>query len=310
MTGPSRPSPEFQDSGLNRSCFVLGPHRSGTTILASSLAASGAFVYLTAADIVACHQGVDQVELSLGRLVQGNETRVIDEVQLSEDLPEEYGFLLPGRRLSEESAPRLVSIYRDLARKSDRETMSLLRNPWDLARTALIHRLFPGAHFIFVVRDPVGTINSQLQAVRTLFAAPSEYHGLLDPRYRRIVRRKRLFAFYRFVTSRGRMVDRLLKGFVRSTDRLIQDLPRLPQDRWTLLKYEDLISDPAKELTRVYGFLGLPQGKIPSLANEIRPRGRTLDPHVEARIPKIRERTRSFRETFGYDRAYDRSRPM
>jgi hypothetical protein len=279
---------------------VLGPHRSGTTILCKALAASGEFVYLTAADIVASHQGADRVGPTLGELVQREETRMIDAVRLSEDLPEEYGFLLPGRRLSEDTAPKLDAIYRDLATKRGPEKMTLLRNPWDLSRTALIHRLFPQARFVFVVRDPVATINSQLQAMRTLFAAPSEYHGLLVPQYRRIVRRKRLFAIYRFVTSRGFMVGRLLKGFVRSTDTLIRDLPHLPQDRWIVLKYEDLVSDPGKELARVYEFLGLPPDKIPGLARDIRPSGRTLDPDVEARIPKIMERTRSFQETFGY----------
>jgi hypothetical protein len=237
---------------------------------------------------------------TLGELVQREETRVIDDVRLTEDLPEEYGFVLPNRRLTEESAPMLDSLYRDLAVRRGPGKMALLRNPWDLSRTGLIHQVFPRASFVFVVRDPVPTINSQLHAIRALLAERSEYHCLLDPRYRRLVRRKRLFAFYRFVASRGRMVDRLTKDFVRSTDRLIQDLPRLPQDRWTVLKYEDLIRDPAKELARVHEFLGLPPGNVPGPANEIRPRGRTLDPHVEAGVPKIRQRTRSFRETFGY----------
>jgi hypothetical protein len=225
---------------------------------------------------------------------------MIDDVRLSEDLPEEYGFLLPRRRLSEESAPKLVAIYRDLAAAKGPGKPALLRNPWDLSRTTLIHRLFPQARFVFVVREPVATINSQLQAMRTLFATPSEYHGLLDPQYARLTRRRVLFAFYRFVISRGRMVDRILKGFVRSTDALIRDLPHIPQEQWTVLRYEDLLSHPAKELARLYGFLDLSVEKIPNLASEIRPSGRALDPHVEARIPKILERTRTFRERFGY----------
>ena len=286
--------------GLNRSCFVLGPHRSGTTILCKALAASGEFVYLTAADIVATHQEVDQEASTLGELVQREETRIIDDVRLSEDLPEEYGFLLPKRRLSEESAPKLVAIYRDLAEERDSGKMSLLRNPWDLSRTVLIHRLFPQARFVFVVRDPLATINSQLQAMRTLFAIPSAYHALLDPRYARLTRRKVLFALYRFVISRGRMVDRILKGFVASTDALIRDLPHLPSDQWMVVRYEDLLNEPAKELARLYGFLDLSVEKIPDLASEIRPSGRALDPHVESRIPKILERTRRFRERFGY----------
>jgi hypothetical protein len=279
---------------------VLGPHRSGTTIVCKALASSGAFVYLTASDIVATHTGATLVGSPIGELARRKGTRVIDDVPLSEDLPEEYGFLLPRRRLSEESAPKLVAIYRDLVEESGSGKMSLLRNPWDLSRTALIHRLFPRARFVFVVRDPVATINSQLQAMRTLFASPSEYHALLDSRYARLARRKVLFAFYRFVISRRRMVDRILKGFVASTDALIRDLPHLPPEQWMVVRYEDLLSHPAKELARLYGFLDLSVEKIPNLASEIRPSGRALDPHVEARIPRILERTRSFRKRFGY----------
>jgi len=285
---------------LNSACFVLGPHRSGTTILCKALAAFGEFVYLTAADIIATHQGADRKGSTLSELVDRGETRVIDDVRLSGDLPEEYGFLLPRRRLSEESAPKLVAIYRDLAAAKGPGKPGLLRNPWDLSRTALIHRLFPKARFVFVMREPVATINSQLQAMRTLFATPSQYHAMLDPRYARLTRRKVLFALYRFVISRGRMVDRILKGFVASTDTLIRDLPHLPPEQWMVVRYEDLLSQPAKELTRLYEFLDLSVEEIPNLASEIRPSGRALDPHVEARIPKILERTRKFRERFGY----------
>ena len=59
----------MRDSAWDGACFVLGPHRSGTTIFTRSLAESGEFVYLTAADIVARHRGADQVEPTLGKLV-------------------------------------------------------------------------------------------------------------------------------------------------------------------------------------------------------------------------------------------------
>ena len=290
----------MSDSVWDGACFVLGPHRSGTTILTRSLAESGEFVYLTAADIVAHHRGADQVESTLGKLVERKETRLIDRTELSEDLPEEYGFVLPGRRLSEETAEQFVSVHRALATKSDRARRFLLRNPWDLPHTPLIHELFPKAVFVFTVRDPVDTIDSQVQAARTLFAVPSEYQALLDPAYRRLVERRMRFAFYGWVSSRRVLVARLIKGFQLSTDKLIRDLRELPRDRWIVVRYEDLVREPERELTRVYGFLGLPPTGIPRLAQEIRPSGRVIDPHVKARIRQIRERTRHYREMFGY----------
>ena len=127
----------------NPSCFVLGPHRSGTTIACKAIAASGAFVCLTAADIVAFHErsgapGSARRERADGRstlatLARRGETRKIDAIRVSEDLPEEYGFLLPDLRLTPETAPVVASVYRELAGKGAREARYLLRNPWDLA---------------------------------------------------------------------------------------------------------------------------------------------------------------------------------
>ena len=294
-------------------CFVLGPHRSGTTIVCNALAATGAFVCLTAADIVAFHErggayGSGRHERSdassplsaLAALSRKGETRLIDAVRVSEDLPEEYGFLFPGRRLTPDTAPVLASVYRDLAGDSAEGTRCLYRNPWDLPNAARILEFFPEATFVFVVRDPVETIDSRLQAVRTLLAEPSEYHALLDLRYRRLLRRRGRLALYRFLAGRPRFVELLTRSFARDTRRWTRDLDRLPSDRWNVTRYEDLLADPARELRHLFAFLRLPPERIDALAREIRPGMRALHPHVVAREGKIRSRTRAFRERYGY----------
>ena len=288
------------------SCFVLGPHRSGTTIVCGALAGSGAFVSLTAADIVAHHErsgayGDRQdagARSALAALERRGETRKIDAVRVAGDLPEEYGFLLPGRRLTRQTAPAVEGAYRDLA--SGAEKRWLLRNPWDFPNPGRILELFPDARFVFVVRDPVETIDSQLQAARTLLAEPSEYHALLDLRYRRLLRSGIRFALYRFLARRPRFVDLLTRSFARDARRWMEDLERLPADRWVVTRYEDLLADPVRELTRLAAFLRLSPERIEAVAREIRPGARALDPHVAARQGEIRRRTRAFRERFGY----------
>ena len=209
---------------------------------------------------------------------------MIDAMRVSDDLPEEYGFLLPDLRLTPATAPVVASVYGELAGEGARQILEL----------------FPAATFVFLVRDPVQTIDSQLQAVRTIFAEPSEYLALLALKYRRILRRPLKFALYRFLAGRPRVVDLLTRSFARDTDRWLRGLDHLPADRWIVTRYEDLIADPAKELGRVYAFLGIPIEGVSHVAPEIRPGSRTLHPHVVARIPGIRSRTRRFRERFGY----------
>jgi hypothetical protein len=286
---------------------VLGPHRSGTTITCKAIAASGAFVSLTAADVVAYHErnsasgstrhrrGGDLV-----RLESRGETRKYDAMPVSENLPEEYGFLLPNYQLTPATAPVVASVYRDLAGERAPEARYLMRNPWDLANTPAILELFPKAKFVFTVRDPVQTIDSQLQAVRTGLADPLEFLALMSVQYRRLVRRPLRFALYRFLMGRPRMVYPLTRSFARITAGWLRDLDRLPEDRWILTRYEDLIADPAKELGRVYAFLELPTERIPAIARDIRPGSRTLHPHVVARISTIRKWTWRYRARFGY----------
>lgn len=285
-------------------CFVLGPHRSGTTIVCDALAASGAFVCLTAADIVAFHERSGAygpaATASLDALARRGATRMIDQVRVSGDLPEEYGFLLPDRRLTRETAPVVSAAYRALAAAAAGEARWLLRNPWDLPNAARILELCPEATFIFVVRDPVETIDSQLQAARTLLAEPSEYHALLDLRYRRLLRRPLRLALYRFLAGRPRFVDLLTRSFARDTRRWLDDLDRLPPDRWIVTRYEGLLADPAEELRRLFAFLRLSPERVGAVAREIRPGERALHRHVVARIPGVRARTRRFRERFGY----------
>ena len=290
-------------------CFVLGPHRSGTTIVCNALAGSGAFVSLAAADIVAFHERSGGYSAphetsggssDLATLARRGESRKIDAMPVSVDLPEEYGFLFPGRRLTAETAPLLAAVYRDLAGDAADDARFLLRNPWDLPNTPRILELFPEATFVFVVRDPVETIDSQLQAARKLLAEPSEYHALLDLRYRRLLARRGRLALYRFLVRRPRFVDLLTRSFARDTRRWIGDLERLPPDRWIVTRYEDLLADTARELYRLYAYLGLPPERVPAIAREILPGTRALHPHVTAREARIRSRTRSFRAKFGY----------
>jgi hypothetical protein len=92
----------------------------------------------------------------------------------------------------------------------------------------------------------------------------------------------------------------LLRSFRRSTDALVRNLPALPHDGWTVVRYEDLVADPRSELARLHGFLGLPPCETSETIEGIRASGRELEPHVAARIPRILKRTRLFRQTFGY----------
>lgn len=80
--------------------FIVGHHRSGTTALLSQLAGTGHFRYFTAKAIArrlatrSCDPQAGQSMLLSA--CEAQRTRIIDDVCVTPDLPEEYGFLLPG----------------------------------------------------------------------------------------------------------------------------------------------------------------------------------------------------------------------
>ncbi|NJN19548.1 MAG: sulfotransferase, partial [Oscillochloris sp.] len=84
--------------------FIMGDHRSGTTLLYQLLAATGGFNVVTAyhvinfdqvlADHGAGRSAAARCELAARLGALGISDRKLDGVIVSPDLPEEYGFLL------------------------------------------------------------------------------------------------------------------------------------------------------------------------------------------------------------------------
>lgn len=143
------PSPDAHfmqvlDSVNFRPVFIMGDHRSGTTVLYRLLDATGCFNVVTAYHIIRYGELLsaffDQTQdLAKQQLTQrfaqlGITDRMIDGVRVTPDLPEEYGFLLsPTYRaqITPATLPRFVELCRKVQLVSDLDRPLLLKNPWD-----------------------------------------------------------------------------------------------------------------------------------------------------------------------------------
>lgn len=243
--------------------FIVGHWRTGTTMLHELLALDPQFRCPTTYECMAPGHFLvtgDLVGRHLRPLLPGH--RPLDAMRLGADLPQEDEFAICN--LGARSAyhawafPRRAAAWEegldphDFA-AADREQWQraltgflraltipgpgrlVLKSPPHTARVGLLAEMFPGAGFIHLVRDPRQMVPSFQVAWRRMAGAVG-------------------------LQSRCREdLDDWLVGFgARLYRRFDADRAALGHGRMADVSYEDLAADPAGELARLYGYLGLP----------------------------------------------------
>lgn len=110
----------------------------------------------------------------------------------------------------------------------------VLKNPLNTCRLRLLASMFPGARFIYLVRDPQVVIPSTLRLWKLMHAC----HGLQTPHHRRLVAN----VFDTF--------DRMFRYVEAVRD-------ELSSSQFVTLRYEQLARDPMTSMRRVYEQLSL-----------------------------------------------------
>lgn len=267
--------------------FIMGCHRSGTSMLYHLLAHAGQLDYLSAYDIIKydelLHNSATgraaQVKAELQLTLQQEPTRGLDDLPVGVDLPEEYRFVMPQddpgivlnfkKRLDQLFfAPHLTAATLDhfltVCRKKrllldgiDRPL--LLKNPADhYFNFWEVHRLLPQAKFIFIHRHPLTMFNSFLNGFPAILMQRSNYAALIDPRYDKLFGRLPLRRKLFLSALRSEPMCRLLMGrFVESFRYYLDHVARLPAEQSVTIRYEDLCADPAGCLSGIAARLQL-----------------------------------------------------
>src|ERR1700744_2718845 len=145
-----------------RPVFIIGDHRSGTTLLYKILSETGSFNVLTAYHVVhyneilanhcAGREQESKQALAARFNALGLSNRILDSVPVSPDAPEEYGFVLDDSRRPREqpsNKDRMVEICRNLHVTGSKDKLLLLKNPWDVLSFPYLKSCFPDARMIF-----------------------------------------------------------------------------------------------------------------------------------------------------------------
>jgi LPS sulfotransferase NodH len=139
----------------------------------------------------------------------------------------------------------------------------LEKTPKNALRVPFLLEVFPDAQFIFLHRDPRANLSSMMEAwrakgwvtYRQLPGWPGPWSLLLPPGYERL---------------QGKPLEELVAFQWRvANETILDDLADLPRERWTSLRYEDLLRDPKAEIGKLLEFIGL-----------------DMDPRLEAYLSK------------------------
>jgi hypothetical protein len=294
--------------------FIMGDHRSGTTLLYQLLARSGHFGIVTAYHILAYGSllehhlnGTDEVErmrMSDRFSELGLGTRLIDNVKLTPDLPEEYGFLFTDCGSKPRLNDRTLPLFKELCRKvqylSPRDMPLLLKNPWDYNNFVYVKRAFPSSRFVFIHRSPVNVINSQLRATRALLTAESAYQALLAEWYRKLFATRFRLPLVRRLFSSPLGVFIVMRHVERAAHYLLRHISDLPESDYVSVRYEDLCGKPQSTVQGILSFLNLSDTQFMDYGALIDPRDVRLLPEVKSREHIIERKLRPYLRYVGY----------
>lgn len=174
---------------------------------------------------------------------------------------------------AEEATPEVASrIRRDAVLMVGAKRPMLEKAPRNSLRVPFLEALFPDARYVQLQRDGRENVNSLINAWRThryrTYRLP-EPHSIpgCDPNWWKFV----LYPGWR-ADARGPVEVVCAKQWIASNEHALDALAVVPEERRTVVRYDDLVADPIAEVERLMTFLGL-----------------VADPDVRARAERSRE---------------------
>ncbi len=283
-----------------RPVFILGEHRSGTTLLYKMLGLSGGFNIVTVYhllrydELLSRHlehsEPAGKAELNAMFRSRGLDTRLIDNMPLDADMPEEYCMLLHQRTKTLKLQPRNLALFAEFCRKLQvtqvPELPLLLKNPWDFANFGYIHSVFPGAKFVFIHRHPLDVLSSQLKALRSNWnEGGNPYVEMLNETSAKLNRSKWFLPIMRRIgapDAPGHLVRRfMLRMSERGREYFRRNIDRLPPESWTSVRYEEFCQHPKASIDQILDFVGTRPRTTVEYDSWIQKRARRWEPDVE-----------------------------
>lgn len=296
--------------------FILGFHRSGTSILYKILSKTKCFNPINAYHVIKYDELLhnyfnnkeSEVKRSLNDFLinQGQMDRGIDRLQLSADFKEEYRFIFTNKYykpwITADNLPLFIELCKKIQFISDNNKPLLLKNPYDFPNFMFIKEAFPNARFIFIHRDPIKMFNSNIKSINDLFKKKNHYTALLSEDYNKIVNNPLAFHLSKFYFSSSTFLRsvHMVRGAVKNTDYYLDNISTLDQKSYVYTRYENLCQNPDDEISKIMNFLKLKPEFKSDYSKQIKPRKTILVKELQILRPYILKKMEKYLTYCGY----------
>lgn len=276
--------------------FILGLHRSGTSILYKMLAATDGFNPITAYHIIEYDKLIDnhinqreevaKRELTESFKEQGLDDRAIDQLKINADFAEEYGFLLGQHSSQMYISPKNLPLFMEMCKKiqfiAKNNKPILLKNPYDFSNFLYIKKIFPNAKFVFIHRHPLKTLSSAIKAVDVIMKNKNLYTTKLFRLYNKIFENPLSLFVVRLCFCRFKELGVIYLTLNSSSDTsyYLKNIQKLPKKDYVSINYEDFCKDPQKNMEKILHSLKIKASNKIDFTNFIKPRKTQLDQSV------------------------------
>ncbi|MEQ9406697.1 MAG: sulfotransferase [Fuerstiella sp.] len=304
---PSLPLEQAGDHGnrdpLESPVFILGLHRSGTTLLYEMLTEVGHWNTLWAWHVAAyddIRSGMLDPEQSQAsfrqRLVDaGMETRGVDAVKAGPQSKEEYCFIMDnhgyGNKLTARGFPLFQEICAAVQQTQSASRPLLLKNPWDVGNAPVIKQLIPSARFVYIHRHPRDTVESMWRFLHQALQVPNVYMAMMSRRYAEITKSRWKMGLLGTVVRRapGLFIDALISWFGRQSDQFLRSVDAIPAADHAEITYDQLCTHPNETIRKILTQFDIPDNGY-DFSSMISRRNRPCSPLVAAKSAKIERR--------------------
>jgi len=284
--------------------FILGLHRSGTTLLYEMLTETRHWNTVWAWHVASYDEirsgGIDRA-ISQASFQQrladaGMETRGVDAVKAGPQTKEEYCFIMDnkgyGSKLTKRSLPLFQEICTTVQGTYAESRPLLLKNPWDFGNAPAIKQLIPSARFVYIHRHPQETVDSMWRFLQRAFQEPNAYMAMMSRRYSDITQSRWKLGLLRTIVRRipGLFIDGLISWNGKQCDGYLKTVEQIPAQDRVEINYDDLCAHPNETIQRIRTHLDVADDGY-DFTSMISRRNRACDSLVEARSKKIERRT-------------------
>jgi hypothetical protein len=296
--------------------FILGLHRSGTSILYKVLTATGAFNPVTAYHIMRYDQlmknhieNTEETEknnLTESFKKEGLDDRKVDSLKLSADFEEEYGFLLGQYTQNMVINRKTVALFEEMCKKiqfiAENNKPILLKNPFDFTKFLYIKQVFPHAKFIFTHRHPLPTVSSNLKAIRSVFEDKNPYTAALSNIYDMFYSNPIMLPFLRYMYSTVPEIGVFLitRFCSASVKFFLRNIGKIPETDYTTVGYEEFCRSPRKIIDNIMKTFSLKMVNDIDVASYISPREAPIDIKVRKMRRHIYSSMKNYSDRFHY----------